>query len=225
MDIIGNAGTPEFLLGTEQNDRILGQPDDLIASLGGDDILAGAGRMYGGTGNDTYYIQQSGTGQQVVEYADQGTDTAILMLDPGSGHYTLPDNVENGVIVSGSTLFDNDMDNTLFGNDATNFLVGGGGNDVLAPGYGADYMVGGAGNDTFTITNGDSLQFNGDVITDWNKGDTINLMTSGQAWDFVGNGNFHPSGDAEIRTDITQDHMATLVQFDQNGDGVVDSTL
>lgn len=234
MDFIGNPNVPEFWVGTEGNDRALGQQNDLLDTRGGDDILAGAERMYGGTGNDQYYIQENGTGQQVVEYADQGTDTAILLLDPSSGHFTLPPNVENIAIVTGSTAIGNAMDNTMFGNDATNFLVGLGGADTLVPGLGVDYMVGGPESDTFALSSaGNIMEFNGDVITDWTDdkphiaGDVIDLSTSGLIWDLRGSAGFQHDGGAEARIEIVHqgNEGSTLVQFDANGDGLVDATL
>lgn len=226
MDIIGTAAR-EYLYGTDQNDRILGGEGDFAVGFGGDDILAGASFLVGGHGNDTYYIQN--TGQVVVENANEGTDTALMLMDPSSGAYTLPDNVEVGVILTGSTLFGNGLDNTLFGNDATNFLVGGAGSDTLAPGYGADFMVGGPESDTFTLTNGDVLQLNGDTITDWTDdvphvaGDVINVSTSDLPWDFIGNAPFHGGPEIRIEEVHQGNEGSTLVEFGVNG--VVVSTL
>jgi Ca2+-binding RTX toxin-like protein len=232
MDFIGKAGVPEFIVGTEGNDRMYGQPDDLLDARGGDDILAGAERMYGGIGNDQYYIQENGTGQQVVEYANQGTDMAVLLLDPSSGHFTLPDNVENIAIITGSTAIGNGQDNTMYGNGDTNFLVGLGGSDTLVPGLGVDYMVGGPESDTFALSSaGNIMELNGDVITDWTDdrphvaGDVFDLSTSNDVWNFIGNAGFRANGEAEISIEEVHrgNEGSTLVEFDANGDGVPDA--
>src|SRR5204862_536600 len=131
----------------------------------------GADTMIGGTGNDTYYVDN--LGDVVTENAGEGTDTVNVSV---SG-YTLAANVENGTITTttGLTLTGNGLDNVLTGNSGNDTLNGGAGNDTLNGGTGADTMVGGLGNDTYSV---DNL---GDVVTEnANEGtDLVNVSVSG----------------------------------------------
>jgi Ca2+-binding RTX toxin-like protein len=94
--------------------------------------------MYGGDGDDTYYVANSG--DLVAELEDQGSDTVISWLD-----YTLTDYVEN-LTLTGSALNGN-------GNGEANLLIGTSRNNVLDGGADADTMKGGVGNDTYYVDN------------------------------------------------------------------------
>jgi len=75
----------------------------------------------------------------------------------------------------------------LFGGSGADVLSGGQGDDVLFGGRGADILTGGAGNDNLTGGAGrdtfifGSEQTGRDVITDFSKGDTLNLIGKQQA--------------------------------------------
>jgi len=115
---------------------------------------SGANVLTGGAGNDTYIV---GTGDTVVENANEGTDSIQSSIT-----FSLPVNVENLTLTGTSSIngTGNDLANTLTGNSGANTLNGG---------LGADTMIGGAGNDTYVVDN------IGDVITEnLNQGtDTI----------------------------------------------------
>ncbi|WP_207062718.1 calcium-binding protein, partial [Motiliproteus sp. SC1-56] len=116
----------------------------------------GADTMTGGNGDDTYYVDNAG--DQVVENANQGTDTVIASVN-----HTLADYVEN-LTLSGSA----DLNAT--GNALNNVLTGNAGSNVL---------TGGAGNDTFRFDQALDAATNLDMLTDFTVGsDKIQLENS-----------------------------------------------
>jgi Ca2+-binding RTX toxin-like protein len=148
--------------------RIFGEGgDDTLLAQGGDDTLdggLGADILRGGPGNDTYVLQDIHRASasapllydEVVEALDGGIDTVQVQRAGGTDRnssrtsYTLPANIENGVITSTGafTLFGNELGNRLTGNSASNSLIGGGGDDFLNGRGGNDLLDGGPGNDT-----------------------------------------------------------------------------
>src|SRR4030095_4191757 len=114
--------------------------------------------LNGGTGNDTYVIDDEG--DLVVEGVGGGTDTVLTSL----ASYTLDSNVEN-LTYSGAGDF------TGHGNELANTLQGAAGDDPLDGGAGSDTLIGGAGNDTYLVDAGDS-------ITEASGGGTDTVLTS-----------------------------------------------
>ena len=116
----------------------------------GNDVIdggKGADKMYGGLGNDTFYVDN--TGDVVVEYTNQGTDTVVSSIT-----YTLGGAVEN-LTLTGSTNINGtgtSGDNILMGNGGDNILTGGKGHDILTGGLGADTFVFGLASGADTIT-------------------------------------------------------------------------
>ena len=104
----------------------------------------GADTLYGGTGNDTYIVEDSV--DVIVEAANEGVDTvnATVSID-----LTNTANVENVTLTSLANLnaTGNALDNQLMGGAGNNVLAGGAGNDTLAGYLGDDVLDGGAGND------------------------------------------------------------------------------
>jgi serralysin len=111
--------------------------NDEINGLGGADTLIGLGGsddLYGGDGGDTYIV---GAGDTVFELFNGGTDTVRSSLS-----YALGANVENLVLLAGTTGAGNGLANTITGNGGANILDGK---------AGADTMIGLAGNDTYLV--------------------------------------------------------------------------
>ncbi len=123
---------------------------NVLWGLGGDDHINGEGGadlMYGGLGDDTFYVDDAY--DTIFEYLDEGVDKVFASLD-----YTLPDNVENLILLDGGTALSgtgNELDNKIWGNIADNTLSGGDGGDMLDGGIGADKMIGGDGDDTYYV--------------------------------------------------------------------------
>lgn len=180
----------DFGVGTDPNP--FNTPDDLLI---------------GGPGNDSYYIQHAG--QTLVELPDEGVDTVRSTVT-----YTLPDNVENLVLIP--TAIDEDLgipaligtgntlDNVLIGGGGEDLLIGGAGDDTLYGGSALsggdidddgipdaipvnDTLVGGAGHDTYLFNVGDGL-------------DTIEDVAS------AGEGNRIQFGVGIAQTDLTFTH-------------------
>ena len=106
--------------------------------------------MTGGTGNDTYYVDNAA--DVVTETAGEGTDTVMASVNyalaAGSEVESLRANATTGLTLTGNAFSHN-----LVGNVGNDTLIGGSGNDALNGGAGADTMAGGAGNDTYFVDN------------------------------------------------------------------------
>lgn len=135
------------------------QPDVPVVPAGAGDIVgtAGADKLVGGTGDDTFWVNHAG--DVVAERGRSGYDAIISSVD-----YTLPANVEmlklsgNAAKVatgnaSGNVIIGNARDNLLLGLGGDDKLYGLDGADRLDGGIGADLMVGGRGNDTYVVDN------------------------------------------------------------------------
>src|SRR5690606_23448384 len=121
--------------------------------------------LVGGTGNDTYIVDD--LGDTVVELAGAGNDivqTSLpsYMLDAnvermtytGTGEFTGAGNELNNVIVGGSggdSLYGALGDDRLVGGEGDDYLDGGAGDDILNGAEGNDAIHGGAGNDTINV--------------------------------------------------------------------------
>lgn len=200
--LVGNRGA-NVLLGMGGTDIIDAEAgnDYLDGGTGADTLYGGAGNdvlfgyefpvedeshadqapdvLYGGMGDDTYYINTLWGSDTVIETADAGIDTVVLM---SGSSYTLADNVENATLYWGGTLNGNGLDNqlhasdcgtarlygydgndTLYGNYKVDWLDGGAGDDRLSGGYYEDTLIGGGGNDTYVFhkRDGADLLING----------------------------------------------------------------
>jgi hypothetical protein len=141
-------------LGTSVSDSVEALKELVILGLASDQVYTlvsqapdgalGFGQVAGGTGNDTYVVDDAG--DVIVESANQGIDTVEVL----AGDYTLGANLENATRTGSSwyNLTGNALDNILRdGGDSWSSLDGKGGNDKLYGGAGQDQLRGGAGND------------------------------------------------------------------------------
>lgn len=124
MAIVTGTPNDDILIGTDLNDTING--------------LAGADKMTGKLGNDTYTIDN--VGDVVIELVGEGTD----LIKSSVSIAALFANVENATLTGTGALnaTGNNLFNIITGNSGANILDGGGGGE-------ADSMSGGAGNDTY----------------------------------------------------------------------------
>lgn len=181
--MIGKSGS-EYLYGNIMNDVLIGGGGgDYLYGGKGNDILDGRGgvaQMGGGQGNDTYYVSYGS--DEVLEYANEGTDTVRSSVTT-----MLSANVE--ILVLEGTANVNG-----FGDDGTqqrDTLIGNSGNNILDGLYGNDILTGGAGADTFRIS--DVIDSDIDTFTDvaFGQGDRIDLRGIDADTNTGGNEAFH----------------------------------
>jgi Ca2+-binding RTX toxin-like protein len=155
--IVGNGGN-NVLSGMAGNDELnswgpssAGGDDTLYGGDGGDTLSDGVAydhsygnsSMSGGPGDDTYRIYWSGT--VFAEDAGQGLDTVVMSVPYTT--YTLPDNMENLILLTPLEGTGNAGDNVMTGGGSRNLLSGLGGNDTLDGVNGGDTLDGGTGFD------------------------------------------------------------------------------
>jgi Ca2+-binding RTX toxin-like protein len=206
------------------------------------------------TGDDTYTLKDvnaagtmyasiwdgGGTDQLVYNGArDANIDLrpATLQYEEGGGGWvSYAFGIYGGFTIANGVTIENARtgsgNDRLVGNDAANQLEAGAGNDVVDGGRGADILIGGAGSDTLTGGEGadifrflsldDSSASLRDVIADFEKGsDRIDLGALG-ASGFIG-GNAFSGTAGEVRSVASS--VSTIVELDQNGDGIADFVL
>jgi Ca2+-binding RTX toxin-like protein len=172
-DQINGLGGNDVINGLEGDDLLTGGGgSDYLIGLGGNDILVGgadaASTLQGGTGNDWYYVNN--TGDSVLESASEGADRIVASVS-----FTLSAGQEVETLVTADqaataaiNLTGNDLAQVIFGNAGANILTGGGGADYLLALGGDDILFGnadaastlqgGTGNDWYYIyRTGDSL--------------------------------------------------------------------
>lgn len=134
----------DFLMGTEQNNRLNGYSgDDTISGLGGNDVIQGGG------GADTL---DGNNGIDTLDYRTSPEAVAVnLATGAVSGGDAFMDTIANFENVIASNYDDilegDDGRNMLAGYDGADQLMGAGGNDLLIGGAGADLIDGGSGSD------------------------------------------------------------------------------
>jgi len=124
----------EKLIGSQHNDTLTG--NSAANTLDGG---VGADILNGGDGGDTYVITAGDIILgEVASPTSPDKDTVQASID-----YTLPDNIENLVLLSGATRGN--------GNAANNVITGNSGNNVIEARGGDDTMIGSLGNDTYYV--------------------------------------------------------------------------
>ena len=133
--------------------------------------------MAGGTGNDTYFVDNAG--DVVTEAVGEGTDTVLASVS-----YILQALTEveklTGTGSTVLTLTGNEFANTIIANGAGDTLNGGAGNDTLQGGGGNDTLNGGDGNDTLFGNGHHGRGLGNDTYFVGNTNDVVN-ETAGKA--------------------------------------------
>jgi Ca2+-binding RTX toxin-like protein len=166
-----------------ENIKLVGSFNLSAVGNGSDNVLesnAGAGRLYGGGGNDTliggsggaldggagndvYVVNSASTsvsdvsGWDVATYNVDVAPASTIFVAPGIDRAILGGQAALNLVASStaSELVGNDANNRLVGGAGGDTLTGGAGDDVLLGGPGYDFMYGGSGNDTYQFSRGD----------------------------------------------------------------------
>ncbi len=199
-DTLYGGGDSDYLVGGSGNDVIYGgsfsffdfsapdRTDYLYGGSGDDLIIGGKGddTIDGGSGIDTASYWTSNAAVQVslsagTAFGGDAQGDRITTVENLTGSM-YGDRLEGSGSVN--VLNGGDGADVLEGRSGADTLIGGAGADILYGdlfGYGgfADILTGGTGNDTFmftTILESGPLASNRDVITDFAKGDKINVQ-------------------------------------------------
>ena len=196
--------------------------DILIGNSGNNQLDGGPGidRMSGGLGNDTYFVT---AGDIVTEGRGAGGIDTIIASTSWVLSSTDIENLTLSSVAGAANGTGNGVANVLTGNEFANTLNAGSGNDVLIGGLGADRLTGGNGNDIFvyqsTADSGVGAAAR-DVITDFKRGDRIDLSNidanesavGNQAFSFIGAAAFSAAGQLRF--------AAGILAGDTDGDGI-----
>src|SRR5262249_3575435 len=167
--------------------------------------------MTGGTGDDTYIVDNAG--DQVIEAAGEGSDIVYAVVD-----WTMTAGQEIESLRAYGTAATSGV--SLTGNEFNNSLIGGSGNDTLDGGAGNDTLNGGAGNDTFVFDSALGLS-NVDTVADFNDAtDTIQLdhtVFSGLALGQLSASAFATGAATGAGPQIVYDQASGALSYDANG--------
>lgn len=125
---------------------------------------AGDDTLYGGKGNDTYFVNSKN--DKVIEYQNEGDFDAIVVTGnkvenfpffDGDTKYEIPENVEVGILKDDVWSPSENFNLSASGLSGTHYLVGNAGNNVLIGGTDVDYIIGGADKDVLLGSFGDDV--------------------------------------------------------------------
>ena len=145
-----------FLNGTANLNGTGNALANLIIGNDGNNVLdgkAGVDKLFGGAGNDTFYIDNAS--DSAKDDINGGMDLVISSVS-----VVLTANIENLTLTGSANVTGtgNMLANVLIGNDGINKLDGGAGNDTLTGGLGADVFVFGAGSGQDVVTDFSAAQ-------------------------------------------------------------------
>ncbi|MER8528424.1 family 16 glycosylhydrolase [Mesorhizobium sp. M1272] len=163
--------------------------------------------MYGGKGDDIYYLYSSKN--KAVELPNEGVDTISTWMS-----YKLPANFEN-LTVTGDKHY-------AFGNELNNIITGGSGQQTLDGLQGDDVLKGGSGADIFVVTPGNGS----DLILDFGADDTARVGSFGFTSFEDVHANMVQSG-ANVRLNLSDDEFLVFANktIDQFNPGQFDLAL
>ncbi len=165
-DVIYGGAGEDAIYGGDGDDRLFGQSGrDTIYGGSGNDLLDsganGGGRLYGGLGDDTYYVYVwnekflIADSDRVFENENEGYDRIATTVSYRASGYVEVIEALNFSSTNSMYIHGTSTSNTIIGNAGYNELYGLAGDDILVGGGGADKMVGDGfdtvGNDTYYV--------------------------------------------------------------------------
>ncbi|BBU55603.1 hypothetical protein KU6B_18680 [Mameliella alba] len=198
----------------------LGSENDFFRATG-DYVVTG--RVIGETGDDTLI---GGINDDTI-FGGSGDDS----IDGGTQNDTVNGGSGNDTILGGTgddLLAGQDGADRLEGGDDNDILRGRAGEDELAGGLGRDFLTGGQGADFFVFRSlaETVVGANRDQILDFEQGVVLTSVAglSPAVFEFRGTAAFAPSGNPELRL-LETATGSTIVQLDNDGDGLADAEL
>lgn len=203
--------------------------------------------LTGGAGIDTVELSAAGDSifiQDEGSAAITATEKVIFTTATADVNFTVADasaaatmTYDATALTTGTLTFDGalESDNVLnvFGGAANDTITGGDMADVIRGGEGADTLTGGTGADRF-VFNSDDFDGSADVITDFGTTDEIYLEITdavdfnSDAMSWKSTGVFSTDASYATVTQVRKEDLGngdTMIQFDQNGDGVSDQDI
>lgn len=191
---------------------------------GASDTIKFKGNFSGAVGTNKDTTIKGGDGDNSIIITDNVHKTVKLgagddfLQSSGSAAITADGGAGNDSIVGGSSsdnIKGGSGNDYLQGRGGNDIISGGGGKDVIVGGTGNDTMTGGAGNDIFVITNEAHEGKEIDVITDFKKGDILQIADrNGDNQITVGDG-------GDVTSIIHNTELNTITVTLNNGDTVV----
>ncbi|PTQ90623.1 calcium-binding protein [Agitococcus lubricus] len=195
----------ENVTGTAADDHLRGNDKNNVLNGG-----RGVDTMFGGLGNDTYYIDN--INDQITDVEDYIDGMGRLLLDGGNDTVSFANYqviYESGIAVDLTTGYSSvgagDFRNieNLIGSTENDILVGNQKSNILNGGKGKDTMVGGAGNDTYYIDNRDDIV---DEQASYIDPTTGRLLDGGN--DTLSFVNYRPVGHYGVFVDLMSGHSS-----------------
>ncbi|WP_198350912.1 M10 family metallopeptidase C-terminal domain-containing protein [Flavisphingomonas formosensis] len=246
----------ENLTGGGYDDQLTGDDGNnvLIDNAGNDILVGGLGNdtLNGGAGSDTASYANATVGITInlslttaQDTHGAGTDTLLFIENITGSAYddTITGSAQVNIIYGGNgndTIDAGSSNDTVDGGYGNDILKGAAGDDTLIGNVGADTLIGGGGADTLTggtqndtfsyLAVGDSTLAASDRITDFAKGDILDVSAIDANTKVSGDQAFHLVGAfdhtaAEFTLSYDAGTNTTTALFDTNGDAAADMQI
>ncbi len=200
IDLLDIAGASTATGNTANNVLYGNYANNILMGNAGNDILdgwyytnyyspvtnkvTGTDKLFGGSGDDIYRIDEATDIVKEDFITNGGTDTVQFKSATLVSYYKLTDGVENLTIVGNlKEGAGNDLNNRIIGDGTANILRGQFGDDYLDGGTGVDTFFGGYGDDTYVVS--DTTESITEVPgqgDDWMQSDKISLDLAKDNW-------------------------------------------
>lgn len=184
IDTVYAGAGDDTLYGNVVNGTTNTELDVLYAEAGNDTLYGdGNGVLYGGVGNDIYYI--NGVNNHVQEMPGEGIDTVRSYVSFGAGGSPDLQNSNGSPDIEVIELMGT-AHISAYGTTTSETLLGNSGNNVLNGRGGHDLLNGGAGNDTLKVTHTFDPVVYGDQSVTLVGGAGTDILATGACGKLVG---------------------------------------